>query len=162
MPTPTLYIGFVFGIRPASRKLNNISLSSSPSNRARKSPSSKRCPVVGARMIRRVPSFGRILSHGRGLTIPIGDAFAGDFDALRRLAQHSHTPFWHSDPSLAPRHSWGNLRRRLRRSRGNPRCRRFETGGSLGRRVKCRRVPQPRWVGARPSAKGGKGGRRRA
>jgi hypothetical protein len=40
--------------------------------------------------------------------------------------------------------------------------RRFETGGSLGRRVKCHRVPQPRWVSARPSAKGGKGGRRRA
>jgi hypothetical protein len=35
-------------------------------------------------------------------------------------------------------------------------CRRFETGGSLGRRVKCRCVPQPRWVGARPSAKGGR------
>jgi hypothetical protein len=35
-------------------------------------------------------------------------------------------------------------------------CRRFETGGSLGRRVKCRRVPQPRWVGARRSTKGGK------
>jgi hypothetical protein len=35
-------------------------------------------------------------------------------------------------------------------------CRRFETGVSLGRRVKCRRVPQPRWVGARPSAKGGR------
>jgi hypothetical protein len=34
--------------------------------------------------------------------------------------------------------------------------RRFETGGSLGRRVKCRRVPQPRWVGAGRSAKGGK------
>jgi hypothetical protein len=34
-------------------------------------------------------------------------------------------------------------------------CRRFETGASLGRRVKCRCVPQPRWVGARPSAKGG-------
>jgi hypothetical protein len=34
-------------------------------------------------------------------------------------------------------------------------CRRFETGGSLSRRVKCRRVLQPRWVGARPSAKGG-------
>jgi hypothetical protein len=33
-------------------------------------------------------------------------------------------------------------------------CRRFETGGSLGRRVNCRRVPQPRWVGARRSAKG--------
>ena len=33
-------------------------------------------------------------------------------------------------------------------------CRRFETGGSLSRRVKCRRVPQPRWVDARPSAKG--------
>jgi hypothetical protein len=41
-------------------------------------------------------------------------------------------------------------------------CRRFETGRSLGRRVKCRRVPQPRWVSAMPSAKGGKGGRRRA
>jgi hypothetical protein len=41
-------------------------------------------------------------------------------------------------------------------------CRCFETGGSLGRRVKCRHVPQPRWVGTRPSAKGGKGGRRRA
>jgi hypothetical protein len=35
-------------------------------------------------------------------------------------------------------------------------CRRFETGGSLGRRVKCRCVPQPRWVGTRPSAKGEK------
>ena len=35
-------------------------------------------------------------------------------------------------------------------------CRRFEPGGSLDRRVKCRRVPQPRWVGARRSAKGGK------
>jgi hypothetical protein len=35
-------------------------------------------------------------------------------------------------------------------------CRRFETGGSLDRRVNCRRVPQPRWVGARRSAKGGK------
>jgi hypothetical protein len=34
-------------------------------------------------------------------------------------------------------------------------CRRFETGGSLSRRVKCCRVPQPRWVDARPSAKGG-------
>jgi hypothetical protein len=33
--------------------------------------------------------------------------------------------------------------------------RRFETGGSLDRRVNCRRVPQPRWVGARRSAKGG-------
>jgi hypothetical protein len=40
-------------------------------------------------------------------------------------------------------------------------CRRFETGGSLSRRVKCRRVPQPRWVDARPSAKGGKWGGRR-
>jgi hypothetical protein len=44
-------------------------------------------------------------------------------------------------------------------------CRRFETRGSPGRRVKCRRVPQPRWVGARPSANGGSevagGGRER-
>jgi hypothetical protein len=35
-------------------------------------------------------------------------------------------------------------------------CRRFDPGGSLDRRVNCRRVPQPRWVGARRSAKGGK------
>jgi hypothetical protein len=34
--------------------------------------------------------------------------------------------------------------------------RRFEPGGFLDRRVNCRRVPQPRWVGARRSAKGGK------
>jgi hypothetical protein len=36
-------------------------------------------------------------------------------------------------------------------------CRRFETWGSLDQRVNCRRVPQPRWVGARRSAKGGDG-----
>jgi hypothetical protein len=35
-------------------------------------------------------------------------------------------------------------------------CRRFEPGGSLDRRVNCRRVPQPRWVDARRSAKGGR------
>jgi hypothetical protein len=35
-------------------------------------------------------------------------------------------------------------------------CRRFDPRGSLDRRVNCRRVPQPRWVGARRSAKGGK------
>jgi hypothetical protein len=35
-------------------------------------------------------------------------------------------------------------------------CRRFDPGGSLDRRVNCRRVPQPRWVGARRSTKGGK------
>jgi hypothetical protein len=34
-------------------------------------------------------------------------------------------------------------------------CRRFDPGGSLDRRVNCRRVPQPRWVGARRSTKGG-------
>jgi hypothetical protein len=34
-------------------------------------------------------------------------------------------------------------------------CRRFDPGGSLDRRVNGRRVPQPRWVGARRSAKGG-------
>jgi hypothetical protein len=40
-------------------------------------------------------------------------------------------------------------------------CRRFEPGGSLDRRVNYRRVPQPRWIGARWSAKGGRraGGR---
>jgi hypothetical protein len=35
-------------------------------------------------------------------------------------------------------------------------CRRFDPGGSLDRRVNCRRVPQPRWVVARRSVKGGK------
>jgi hypothetical protein len=40
-------------------------------------------------------------------------------------------------------------------------CRRFEPGGSLDRRVNYRHVPQPRWVGARRSAKGeGARGRR--
>jgi hypothetical protein len=34
-------------------------------------------------------------------------------------------------------------------------CRRFDPGGSLDRRVNCRLVPQPRWVGARRSTKGG-------
>jgi hypothetical protein len=36
-------------------------------------------------------------------------------------------------------------------------CRRFGPGGSLDRRVNCRRVSQPRWVGARQSTKGGGG-----
>jgi hypothetical protein len=35
-------------------------------------------------------------------------------------------------------------------------CRRFKPGGSLDRRENCRRVPQPRWVDARRSAKGGR------
>jgi hypothetical protein len=35
-------------------------------------------------------------------------------------------------------------------------CRRFDLGGSLDRRVNCRRVSQPRWVGARRSTKGGR------
>jgi hypothetical protein len=34
-------------------------------------------------------------------------------------------------------------------------CRRFDPGGSLDRRVNCRRVSQPRWVGVRRSTKGG-------
>jgi hypothetical protein len=36
-------------------------------------------------------------------------------------------------------------------------CRCFNPGGSLDRRVNCRRVSQPRWVGARRSTKGKKG-----
>jgi hypothetical protein len=36
------------------------------------------------------------------------------------------------------------------------RCRRFDPGGSLDRRVNCRRVSQPRWVGARRNTKGGR------
>jgi hypothetical protein len=35
-------------------------------------------------------------------------------------------------------------------------CRRFKPGGSLDRQVNYCRVPQPRWVGARWSAKGGR------
>jgi hypothetical protein len=35
-------------------------------------------------------------------------------------------------------------------------CRRFDPGGSLDRRVNCRCVSQPRWVGARRNTKGGK------
>jgi hypothetical protein len=35
-------------------------------------------------------------------------------------------------------------------------CRRFDPGGSLDRRVNCRLVSQPRWVGARRSTKGGR------
>jgi hypothetical protein len=53
---------------------------------------------------------------------------------------------------MASRSSWD----RSRRNRINGTCRRFEPGGSLDRRVNCRRVPQPRWVGARRSAKGGR------
>jgi hypothetical protein len=37
-------------------------------------------------------------------------------------------------------------------------CRRFDPGGSLDRQVNCRRVSQPRWVGARRSTKGEKQG----
>jgi hypothetical protein len=37
----------------------------------------------------------------------------------------------------------------------------FRPRGSLDRRVNCRRVSQPRWVGARRSTKGGKQGDRR-
>jgi hypothetical protein len=35
-------------------------------------------------------------------------------------------------------------------------CRRFDPGGSLDRRVNCRCVSQPRWVGTRRSTKGEK------
>jgi hypothetical protein len=35
-------------------------------------------------------------------------------------------------------------------------CRRFDPGGSLDRRVNCRRVSQPKWVGARRSTEGGR------
>jgi hypothetical protein len=34
-------------------------------------------------------------------------------------------------------------------------CRHFDPGGSLDRRVNCRCVPQPRWVGTRQDTKGG-------
>jgi hypothetical protein len=36
-------------------------------------------------------------------------------------------------------------------------CRRFDPGGSLDRRVNCRCVSQPRWVGARWNKRGKKG-----
>jgi hypothetical protein len=61
-------------------------------------------------------------------------------------------------PLLAVGRTRAQARRRfLLRSRSRlDVCRRFDPGGSLDRRVNCRRVPQPRWVGARRSAKGGK------
>jgi hypothetical protein len=37
-------------------------------------------------------------------------------------------------------------------------CRRFDPGGSLDRRVNCRCVSQPRWVGARRNTRGNKRG----
>jgi hypothetical protein len=37
-------------------------------------------------------------------------------------------------------------------------CRRFDPGGSLDRRVNCRCVSQPRWVGARQNTRGNKKG----
>jgi hypothetical protein len=37
-------------------------------------------------------------------------------------------------------------------------CRRFDPGGSLDRRVNCRYVSQPRWVGARRNTRGGNTG----
>jgi hypothetical protein len=40
-------------------------------------------------------------------------------------------------------------------------CRRFDPGGSLDRRVNFRRMSQPRWVGARRSTKGEKGDRQK-
>jgi hypothetical protein len=39
-------------------------------------------------------------------------------------------------------------------------CRRFDPGGSLDRRVNCRRVSQPRWVGTRRSTKGEEKGKK--
>jgi hypothetical protein len=73
----TFYIGSYFGIRPASRKLNNISLNSSPSKRARRSPSSKHDPSVGASMIRRVPSSNCVPLQRRDLSIPIRRCLQG-------------------------------------------------------------------------------------
>jgi hypothetical protein len=39
-------------------------------------------------------------------------------------------------------------------------CRRFDPGGSLDRRVNCRCVSQPRWVGARRNTRGSNKGNR--
>jgi hypothetical protein len=39
-------------------------------------------------------------------------------------------------------------------------CRRFDPGGSLDRRVNCRCVSQPRWVGARQNTRGNNKGNR--
>jgi hypothetical protein len=56
------YKGSAFGIRPASQKLNNISISSLPSKSALRSRSSKPRSVVEARIIRRGPSSDPALS----------------------------------------------------------------------------------------------------
>jgi hypothetical protein len=49
------YIGSSFGIRPASRKLNNINLNSSPSKRSHRSPSPMHVLDVDASSSRRAP-----------------------------------------------------------------------------------------------------------
>jgi hypothetical protein len=74
--------------------------------------------------------------------------------------QGGHPPFKGDSPHLHPQPSRAEsspTRSKvlpLRHRGWVPRCRRFDPGGSLDRRVNCRRVPQPRWVGARRSAKG--------
>jgi hypothetical protein len=68
------YIGSAFGIRPASRKLNNIILNSSPSNRLRRSPSPIHVPDdednksswpsrSSRRRVRSIPIRRRLLLH---------------------------------------------------------------------------------------------------
>jgi hypothetical protein len=83
----------------------------------------------------------------------------------KRKRKGGQTCYWAALPPRWPAFSSARPNSRttqssLTRRNGAPHvsqttCRRFETGGSLGRRMKCRCVPQSRWVGARPSAKGG-------
>jgi hypothetical protein len=58
-----------------------------------------------------------------------------------------------SHPVLEGKPNANHVRSRIRNSR-TQRCRRFDPGGSLDRRVNCRCVSQPRWVGTRRSTKG--------
>jgi hypothetical protein len=65
------HIGSSFGIRPASRKLNNINLNSSPSKRSHMSPSPMHDPDVDASSSRRVPRSSRDPLRRWDLSIPI-------------------------------------------------------------------------------------------
>jgi hypothetical protein len=77
--------------------------------------------------------------------------------ALCRVPNNLPSVFWHSERSSLPSVKQKTLGKRFCLVfYFDTRCRRFDPGGSLDRRVNCRRVSQPRWVGARRSTKGGR------
>jgi hypothetical protein len=78
------------------------------------------------------------------------DVESGGKDSEDRPWRPSHAVF---RKSTIKQSHLDNMRGRYFRDMS---CQRFDPGGSLDRRVNCRRVSQPRWVGARRSTKGGR------